>query len=415
MQTLYQRVAGLDVHKNSIMACVRITDAQGRVQETLRTFGTMTDDLLTLSDWLAENQVTHVALESTGVLWKPVWNILEAGDWKLLLVNARELKQVPGRKSDVRDSQWIAQLLACGLLRSSYVPPRAQRDLRDLTRHRAQLTAECTRCANRIHKVLQDANLKLSSVATDVLGVSGRDMLAALVAGETSPQALADLARGKLRGKIPELKRALTGRLTLHHQFMLEQLLDHLEHLEQQLAKFHERIEEALRPFVDEATFERLDAIPGVNRESIENVVAEIGVDMGQFPTAGHLASWAGVCPGNEESAGKRKRSRTTKGNVWLRRALCQTAWSAAKKKDSYFQAQYRRLAGRRGKKRASMAVGHALLGVFYHLLKNPLLKYHELGGNYFDSLDPQRLCRHLVKRIESLGWEVTLTKRTAA
>ncbi len=415
MQTLYQRVVGLDVHKDSIMACVRITDSRGQATEAIRTFGTMTEDLLALSDWLAENQVTHVAMESTGVLWKPVWNILEGGKWKMLLVNARELKQVPGRKSDVKDSQWIAQLLACGLLRSSFVPERGQRDLRDLTRHRAQLAGECTRCVNRIHKVLQDANIKLSSVATDVMGLSGRDMLDALVKGETDPAALAELARGKLRAKIPDLKRALCGKVTPHHQFMLEQLLDHLSHLEEQLGHFNQRIEEALRPFVDEATFERLDAIPGVNRETIENVVAEIGVNMEQFPTEGHLASWAGVCPGNEESAGKRKRSRTTKGDVWLRRALCQAAWAAARKKDSYFQAQYRRLAGRRGKKRAAMAVGHSILGVIYHLLKDPQLTYQELGGNHFDNIDPKRLCRHLVKRLESLGYDVSITKRTAA
>jgi transposase len=415
MQTLYQRVAGLDVHKDTVVACVRLTNSQGQAQEFVRSFGTMTADLLVLSDWLRNHQITHVAMESTGVLWKPIWNILEGGTWELLLVNARELKQVPGRKSDVKDSQWIAHLLACGLLKSSYVPCHEQRELRDLTRQRAQLYGEQTRCANRIHKVLQDANIKLSSVATDVLGTSGRDMLAALVAGEKDPEALAKLARGKLRKKIPDLKRALQGRVTPHHQFLLEQLLDHLAHLEGQLARFSARIEVALRPFVDEATRARLDAIPGVNDQTIENVVAEIGVDMKQFPTAGHLASWAGVCPGNEESAGKRKRSRTTKGNVWLRRALCQVSWAAARKKGSYFQAQYRRLAGRRGKKRAAMAVGHTVLEVFYHLLKTPTLEYRELGGNYFDTLDPQRLCRHLVKRLQSLGYEVTLAPLTAA
>ena len=416
MDTLYPRVAGLDVHKSTVVACLRITDSQtGKAQETVRTFDTMTDGLLTLADWLAQQQVTHVAMESTGVYWKPIWNILEAFDFKVLLVNAKELKQVPGRKSDVKDSQWIAQLLACGLLRSSYVPPRGQRELRDLTRQRAQLHGEHTRCANRIHKVLQDANVKLSSVATDVLGVSGRDMLAALINGEDDPVALAELARGKLRKKIPDLVRALRGHVTEHHRFMLEQLFEHLAHLEEQLAKFSERIEEALRPFVSDATFERLDVIPGVNRNTIEDIVAEIGVDMNQFPTAGHLASWGGVCPANEESAGKRKRGRTKKGNVWLRRALCQASWAASRKKDSYFQAQYHRLAARRGKKRAAMAVGHAILEVIYHLLKNPDMEYHDLGGNYFDTLDPERLCRNLVKRLESLGFEVQLTERKAA
>jgi transposase len=301
------------------------------------------------------------------------------------------------------------------LLKSSYVPSRGQRELRDLTRQRAQWAAEHTRCANRIHKVLQDANVKLSSVATDVLGVSGREMLEALIAGQDDPEKLAELARGKLRAKLPELKRALRGRLTPHHQFMLEQLLEHLAHLEQQLACFSARIEEQLRPFLDDQGLQRLDEIPGVNRQTIENVVAEIGVRMEQFPTEGHLASWTGVCPGNEESAGKRKRSRTTKGNVWLRRALSQAAWAAARKKNSYFQAQYRRLAGRRGKKRAVVAVGHSLLVVIYHLLKHPQLRYQDLGGDYFDKLDPQRLCRHLVKRLHALGYDVTLTPRAAA
>lgn len=415
MQTLYQRVAGLDIHKKTVVACTRISDAKDGPKEHVQTFGTMTDELLALFDWLTLQGITHVAMESTGEFWKPVWNILEGGSWELLLVNPKELKQVPGRKSDVRDCQWIAHLLACGLLRSSYVPSREQRELRDLTRQRAQLHGEHTRCVNRLQKVLQHANIKLSSVATDVLGASGRDMLAALAAGQDDPEALAELARGKLRGKMPELKRALKGHLTPHHRFLLDQLLDHLNYLEGQLAAYSQRIEESLRPFVDETTFQRLDAIPGVDRTTIENVIAEIGVDMTQFPTAGHLASWAGVCPGTEESAGKRKRNRTTKGNVWLRRTLCQAAWAAARKKDSYFQAQYRRLAGRRGRKRSAMAVGHSLLEVIYHLLAKPDLQYHELGGHYFENLHPERLSRHLIKRLESLGYEVSLTKRTAA
>lgn len=415
MQVLFFRVAGMDIHKESIVVCIRTTDAQGKVQEQVRTFGTMTEDLLALSDWLAECQVTQIAMESTGVFWKPVWNILEGGSWKLLLVNPKELKHVPGRKSDVIDSQWIAHLLACGLLKSSYVPQRGQRDLRDLTRQRAQLAGEHTRCVNRIHKVLQDANIKLSSVATDVMGVSGREMLAALVTGKDSPEELAELARGKLRAKIEDLKRALRGRMTPHHQFMLEQLLDHVAHLEAQIAAFNARIEESLRPFVNEAAFQRLDAVPGLNRQVIENVVAEIGVDMTVFPSADHLSSWGAICPGNEESAGKRKRTRIRKGNVWLKRTLTQAAWAAARKKDSYFRAQYRRLAGRRGKKRAAIAVAHSLLIVIYHLLKNPQLEYKDLGEDYFDTLDPKRLCRHLVKRLESLGYEVTLQQRKAA
>ena len=263
------------------------------------------------------------------------------------------------------------------MLKSSLVPELGQRQLRDLTRHRAQLHGEHTRCANRIHKVLQNANIKLSSVATDILGKSGRDMLAALVAGQDDPAAMAELARGKLRKKIPELKRALHGHVMEHHQFMLEQLLDHLALLEEQISRFNDRIEETLLPFLDEQTFDRLDAIPGVNRVTIENVVAEIGVDMNQFPLAEHLASWAGLCPGNEESTGKRKRRHTTKGNVWLRRTLCEAAWAAGRSKDTYFKAQYRRLAGRRGKKRAIVAVAHSLLDVFYQLLKYPLKCQH--------------------------------------
>jgi transposase len=415
METIFRRVAGLDVHKKTIVVCVRMVSVDGKVKEATQTFGTMTDDLLSLLDWLIGQQVTHVAMESTGVLWKPIWNILEGHKFELRLVNAKELKQVPGRKSDVKDAQWIAQLLGCGLLKSSFVPERGQRDLRDLTRYRVQLSGEHTRCANRIHKVLQDANIKLSSVASDILGVSGREMLGALVRGDDDPESMAKMARGTLRKKIPDLKRALHGHVTPHHQFMLEQLLDHLFHVEEQLARLSERIAEALRPFVDQTTFERLDRLPGVNRETIENVVAEIGTDMSRFPTDEHIASWAGICPGNEESAGKRSRSRTTKGNVWLRRALAEAAWAAGRTKDSYFQAQYRRLASRRGRKRAILAVGHSLLTVIYHLLKDPDLEYLDLGGDYFDKLDPIRLRRHLVKRLESLGFDVVLTQRTAA
>jgi transposase len=414
VDALYECVAGLDIHKTTIVVCIRV-NRSGKADELIRTFGTMTADLLDLLDWLTSRKVTHVAMESTGVLWKPVWNILEGGEWELLLVNAKELKQVPGRKSDVKDCQWIAHLQACGLLKSSFVPSRPQRDLRDLTRYRVQLQNEHTRCANRIHKVLQDANIKLSSVATDVLGVSGREILGALVAGCDDAERMAALARGRLRKKIPDLKRALTGHVTAHHQFMLEQLLDHLAHLEDQLARFDQRIAEGLSPFVDEATMARLDAVPGVNRTTVENVVAEIGVDMSQFPSDDHLASWAGMCPGNEESAGKRKRRRTTPGNVWLKRALCQAGWAAGRTKDTYFGAQYRRLAGRRGRKRAQVAVGHSLLTIFYYLLKHPQMEYKDLGGDYFDRLDPKRLRRHLVKRLESLGYEVTLSERTAA
>jgi len=415
METILACVAGLDIHKKFVMACVRKTDLKtGEVSENVMRFGTMTGELRALSDWMAAAGVTHVAMESTGVYWKPVWNILE-GRFQLLLCNPRELKQVPGRKSDVKDSQWIAHLLACGLLTASFVPSREQRELRDLTRYRACLLDERTRLANRIQKVLEDANIKLASVASDILGLSGRDMLQTLLRGETDPEVLAELARGRLREKIPQLKQALLGHFTGHHRFLLDRLFDHLQYLEGQVEELSQRIESATDPFVDKATLERLDAIPGVNQRTIENVVAEIGTDMSRFPTAGHLASWAGICPGNEESAGRRKRSATTKGNRWLRRALSEASRAAGRTKNSYFKAQYSRLASRRGSNRAATAVGHSLLVVFYHLLKHPDATYKDLGFTYFDQLDPERVARHLVKRLQGLGYEVTLTQKPAA
>jgi transposase len=414
MDIIFENVAGLDVHQKTIMVCVRKIQPQGGTMEEVRTFGTMTRDLLQMSDWLASEGVTHVAMESTGVLWKPVWNILE-GLFKLLLVNPRELKQVPGRKSDVRDCQWIAHLLQCGLLRSSFVPPRDQRELRDLTRQRTQLLAEHGRAINRIHKTLEDANIKLGAVASDILGKSGRAMLHALVAGERDSARLAELAEGRLRGKIPELRSALQGHFTDHHCFMLRSLLNHLEYLEGQIELFSNRIEDCLRPFLKDEQMERLDAIPGVNRRTVENVVAEIGPDMSQFPDENHLSSWAGMSPGNEESAGKRIRNRTTKGNRWLRRALTEAAWAASHTKGSYLGARYRRLAARRGKKRALTAVGHTILRIFYHLLKEDV-DYQDLGVDYYDKLKPEQYRRYLVKRLESLGYDVTITpKETAA
>lgn len=416
MDIIYSNVAGLDVHKKNVFVCVRRLDASRRTKviEEVRTFGTMTGDLLELLDWLRTMQVTHVAMESTGVLWKPIWNVLEGHDLTLLLVNPRELKQAPGRKSDVRDCQWIAQLLQCGLLRSSFVPPRPQRELRDLTRQRAQLVDDHTRTANRIHKVLEDANIKLGSVASDVLGKSGRAMLKALLAGERDPVKLADLAERTLRHKIPALQRALLGKFTEHHQFLIGQLLEQLEYLERQIAVFSARIEERLRPHLADEPLARLDKIMGVNRRTIENVVAEIGTNMDQFPDADHLSSWAGLCPAHDESAGKKKRTRIAKGNRWLKRALTEAAWAASHSKDSYLAAQYRRLAGKRGKKRALIAVAHSMLVIFYHMLKRPM-EYQDLGRDYFDRLHPERLKRYLVKRLEGLGYQVTLTVPEAA
>jgi transposase len=413
MDTIFAKVAGLDVHQKFITVAVRCRSETGKLFAEVRTYRTMTRDLRAMADYLEALGVTHVALESTGVLWKPVWNILE-GRFTLLLVNPAHIKQVPGRKSDVSDAEWIAQLLQCGLLRSSFVPRRELRQLRDLTRFRAQLASEQTRLANRIHKVLEDANIKLSAVASDILGKSGRAMLWALIRGEQDPETLAEMAQGVLRGKIPELKLALEGHFTEHHRFLVEHLLGHLDELERHEEELSGRIAEQFRPLLDDARVERLDAIPGVNRTTIENVVAEIGVDMSVYPDEDHLSSWAGICPGNEESAGKRLRNRTTRKNRWLRRALIEAAWAASRTKQSYLGAQYRRLAARRGKKRALLAVGHTLLVIFYHMLKSDV-EYQDLGVEYFDRLEPERLRRYLVKRLEKLGYQVTLKTQDEA
>jgi transposase len=411
MDTLYPRCAGIDVHKGNAVVCVRCCDRPGKVSEEVRTFSTMTAGLLALADWLAERGVTHAARESTGVYWKPVFNIL-ADRFAVILVNAEHIKQVPGRKTDVKDCQWIAQLLQHGLLRASFVPPQPLRELRDLTRQRTQLIQERAAAVNRIHKVLEDANVKLAGVATDVLGASGRDMLEALIAGETDPEKLADLARKRLRGKIPELRLALQGRVTEHHRFLLRMHLDHITHLEDLIGRLGRRIEESLAP-VAEAE-QRLQTIPGVSQRVAETVLAEIGTDMDQFPSAGHLASWAGMCSGNNESAGKRRSGRITKGNRWLKRILVQAAWAASHTKGTYLAAQYRRLAKRRGKKRALVAVGHTLLGIIYHVLKRSTT-YEELGADFLDRLEPARLTGQLVKRLEALGHKVTLEPRPAA
>jgi transposase len=411
VDTLYPRCAGIDVHKNNVVVCVRCCDRPGQVFEEVRTFSTMTSDLLALSDWLAEHGVTHVAMESTGVYWKPVFNILE-GRVAVILVNAEHIKKVPGRKTDVKDCQWIAQLLQHGLLKASFVPPQPIRELRDLTRQRTQLIQERTAAANRIQKVLEDANIKLAGVATDVLGVSGRDMLEALIAGETDPEKLADLARKRLREKIPALRLALQGRVTDHHRFLLRMHLDHITHLEELIGRLGGRIEEALAPFAQAQ--EQLQTIPGISQRVAETVLAEIGTKMEQFPSADHLASWAGMCPGNNESAGKRRSGRVTKGNRWLKRILVQAAWAASHTKGTYLAAQYRRLAKRRGVKRALVAVGHTLLVIIYHVLKRGTT-YAELGADFLERLEPARLTRQLVKRLEALGHKVTLEPRPAA
>jgi transposase len=404
MDVVYRSCAGLDVHKETVAACAIRTE-RGEKCEEVKTFGTMTRELLALSDWLAERNVTHVAMESTGVFWKPIFNILEGG-FDVVLVNARHVKQVPGRKTDVKDCQWIAQLLRHGLLKASFVPDRVQRDLRDLTRHRAQLVAEKTRVANRIQKTLEDANVKLSSVATDTLGVSGRAMIEALLAGEQTPEEMACLARGRLRKKTDHLAAALEGHVTDHHRFMLRKLWDHLRYLEGEVTAFDSRIEAQTRPFAE--AIERLDGIPGVDVVTARALIAEIGVDMTRFPTADHLASWAGVCPGNNQSAGKRKTGRTPQGNRWLKRCLSQAAWAASHTKNTYLSTKFRQIARRRGKKRAIIAVARTILVAAYHILADGR-SYHELGADYFDRVRPDRLRRYHTRRLEALGFKVNL------
>jgi transposase len=360
--------AGFDVHKKTVVVCVRRALPGGEVEAQTRTFGTMTADLLELADWLKERGVRHAAMESTGVYWKPIWHILEAS-FDLVLVNAAHIKQAPGRKTDVKDAEWIAQLHQYGLLKVSFVPPVPIRDLRDLTRQRAQLVGDKASVINRIHKTLEDANIKLSGVATDILGVSGRAMIAGLIRGEADPGRLAEEARGSLRKKIIPLRQALDGRVTDHHRFLLRMLTDQLRQLEELVGRYTARIEEAMRPFSEAEA--RLMTIPGVGRQAAEVIVAEIGADMGQFRTAGHLAAWAGLRPGNNRSAEKRGSGKTTKGSRWLRTTLVQVAWAASHTKSSFLGASYRRWAKRLGKKKALIAVAHKILVLAYVLIKN--------------------------------------------
>ena len=401
MQVCHPRCCGIDVHKDSLVVCLLLEEQPPIIQE----FGATTRELLRLGDFLAEHRVPIVAMESTGVYWKPLWNLLE-DRFDLMLVNAQHIKQVPGRKTDVKDCQWIAQLLRHGLLKRSFVPERPQRELRDLTRMRVTLTGERARVANRVQKLLEDANIKLGSVVADILGTSARAMLWALIQGKQTPQQMAELARSAMRPKIPQLVLALEGKLREHHRFMLGQHLRQVEFLEGQIAEFDARIEELMRPF-DEA-LRRLDAIPGINARAAQTIVAEIGIDMSRFPTPHHLASWAGLCPGNNESAGKRRSGKTNFGNRHLKAMLVQVAWAAARTKKSYFHAMYHRIKSRRGHKKAVVAVAHAMLLVAWHLLSRKT-DYVDLGPTHFDQLRHDRLTRQLVNRLQTLGYQVTL------
>jgi transposase len=454
MDTLHPICAGLDVHKDTVVACVRWLDNRQRARREVKTFGTTTPDLLELLDWLRSHQVPVVAMESTGVYWKPIFNLLES-HMEVILVNPEHIKKVPGRKTDVKDCEWIAQLLQHGLLRASFVPQRPIRDLRDLTRQRVQLVGEKARAANRIQKVLEDANIKLGSVATDVLGTSGRAMLRALIAGVDDAEALAQLARGLLRKKLPQLRKALTGQVTDHHRFLLALHLDHLTHLETLVGQLEQRIGAeiekdrprepppgeggSLSPAAGNnspatagapalpkgsppaapavglwAALWLLTTIPGISRRVAEVVLAEVGTDMDRFATHAHLASWAGVCPGNNESAGKRRSGRTARGDGWLRAALVQAAWAATRAKGTYLSAQYRRLVRRCGKKKALLAVAHSLLVMCYQVLKKGE-PYRELGADYLDKLAPEQRARQLVRQLESLGHKVTLEPKAVA
>jgi transposase len=404
MEVLYPRCAGLDVHQQTVVACAR-TAAGSTVRQDVRTFGTTTGDLLALADWLTEHACTHVAMESTGVYWKPIWHVLD-GQFALILANAMHIRSVPGRKTDVNDAMWIADLLAHGLIRSSFVPPAAIHDLRDLTRTRKQLVREVAQHTLRIQKVLEDANLKITSVLSDVLGMSGRAMIDAIIGGEDDAERLADLSRGRLKASRPAVVAALQGRVTLHHRFLLRLHLTQIDALEVAVRDVEARVGEALAPF--QAAVDRLMTIPAVGQTVARVIVAEIGFDMDRFPTAGHLVSWAGLCPRQQESAGKRLSTRTRPGNPWLKTTLVQVAWVAARTRNTYLRAQFLRLKSRRGPKKAILAVAASILTAAYYILKRETT-YAELGADYFEQRSKAQITRRLVKRLESLGLTVEI------
>jgi transposase len=437
MELVYERCCGLDVHKKLVVACLIVPDEQGQRSKELRTFRTTTQELLLLRDWLVLAGCTHLAMEATGVYWKPIYNLLD-GAVDLLVVNARHIKAVPGRKTDVRDAEWIADLLQHGLLKGSFIPPAVQRELRELTRYRTNLIQERVRAVNRLQKTLEDTNLKLGDVVSDIMGQSARAMLAALLAGESDPVVLADLARGRLKAKRAQLEEALVGTLKAHHRFLLTEQLILIDTLEEAIRRVGQEIEARMEPPSPEANRQDqteetvaqgeqaeqepparfpltwaeavgvLDSIPGINLRAAQGILAEIGTDMSRFPSARHLASWAGMCPGNHESAGKRLSGKTRKGSPWLRQLLVEAAQAAAHSKNTYLAALYRRLAARRGAKVAMIAVGHAILVMIYHMLSRHVF-YTELGNNYFDERDRQATQRRLVHRLEKLGFQVSL------
>jgi transposase len=408
LKLVYPNCVGLDVHKKFVVACRLTVDGRSDTHPESRTFSTMTDDLQALATWLVEGQVTHVAMESTGVYWQPIYNILE-DRFELFLVNAQSIKRMPGRKTDMKDAEWIATLMQHGLLQRSYIPNRQQRELRDLTRYRQSLVQERSRFANRLQKVLEGTNIKLASVATDMQGVSAQAMLRELINGQDDPKVLAGLAKGRLRKKQAELERALVGKVTEHHRFMLSDLLVHLDFLDEQLDQLATRMEEKLAqiPAYQEAV-RLLDTIPGVDRQLAILIVSEIGVDMSRFPSDRHLTAWAGVAPGNNETGGKQRSGKARKGNKHLQRGLVLAAHAAARTKQTYLRSLYYRVATRRGKGRAAVAVGRTILQAAYHMLTR-VVPYQELGANYLDQLDRERTAKRLLKRLQALGFEVTV------
>jgi transposase len=410
MDIVVDRCAGLDVHKDTVVACVRAPGPGRTRQEEIATFGTVTVELLALRDWLEAHGVTRVGMESTGVYWRPVFYVLEDA-FECWLLNARHLRNVPGRKTDVSDASWICSLVEHGLVRPSFVPPKPIRELRNLTRYRRAQIEERSREAQRLDKVLQDAGIKLSSVATHILGVSGRAMLEALVAGGRDPDALAELAKGVLRNKIPQLQQALTGRFGAHHGLLVGQILAKLDFLDEAVGNLSVEIDRVIVPF--ETQLRLLTTIPGVDRVSAQELIAEIGVDMASFGTSAQLASWAGMCPGHHESAGKRRSGKARPGPKWLQRTLTQSAKAAGRTKDTYLGAQYQRLRGRRGPAKATKAVGHSILIAAFHILRDDV-PYHDLGADWFGRLRPEQHARRLVHQLEALGYTVTITSDAA-
>jgi transposase len=410
MELLHPHCAGLDLHKETVVACIRHM-ADGKVTTDVKSFQTTTQQLMDLSDWLSSQGVTHIAMEATGVYWKPVWHILSDGEFELVLANAAHVKNVPGRKTDVNDATWLADLMAHGLIRASFVPDEPTQQMRDLLRTRKQFVRERSSHTQRIQKTLEDANIKLDSVITDIVGLSGRRMIEALIGGETDPEALAALAHGRIRATKAELEAALRGRVTAHHRFMLRIHLNHLDALNTTIADIDKEVDANVEPF--RAAVEMLTTIPGVSSLAAEVMVSEIGIDMSRFKTEGHLISWAGLCPKNDESAGKRRTNRMKKGAPWLKTTLIQCAWAASRTKGSYLQAQFLRIRSRRGPKKAIGAVAASMLTAAYHMLKDGTL-YQDLGTNHFDNRDKAKQALRLVNRLQSLGFTVQITSMAA-